>query len=57
MVPLGPQDMQDALAQTGAELPQNPGMLAALAAGSVGDALRLLNLDAARLHVPDWGSR
>ncbi|MCB1364189.1 MAG: DNA polymerase III subunit delta' [Rhodobacteraceae bacterium] len=51
MVPLGPQDMQDALAQTGAELPQNPGMLAALAAGSVGDALRLLNLDGLRLYA------
>jgi DNA polymerase-3 subunit delta' len=36
--------MQAALMQSGAELPSNPDHLAALAAGSVGAALRLLNL-------------
>ncbi|MBK0329154.1 DNA polymerase III subunit delta' [Rhodobacteraceae bacterium F11138] len=44
--PLGSADMQSALAQTGAALPEGPAQsehLAALAAGSVGDALRLVN--------------
>ncbi|MCD9148559.1 DNA polymerase III subunit delta' [Pseudophaeobacter flagellatus] len=44
LAPLGPDDMQAALAQAGAELPENTAHLAALAAGSVGAALRLLNL-------------
>ncbi|MFV0512747.1 MAG: DNA polymerase III subunit delta' [Jhaorihella sp.] len=51
LAPLSPQDMQAALAQTGADLPERPEMLAALAAGSVGDALRLLNLDGLRLYA------
>ncbi|WP_298932910.1 DNA polymerase III subunit delta' [uncultured Ruegeria sp.] len=42
--PLGPEDMQAALAQTGADVPAQPDHLAALAAGSVGDAVRLINL-------------
>ncbi|WP_293575136.1 DNA polymerase III subunit delta' [Phaeobacter sp.] len=42
--PLGPDDMQAALAQAGAELPEQTAHLAALANGSVGAALRLLNL-------------
>lgn len=42
--PLNAEDMQAALMQSGAELPSNPDHLAALAAGSVGAALRLLNL-------------
>ncbi len=41
---LGPGDMQSALAQTGAEVPAQADHLAALAAGSVGDAVRLINL-------------
>lgn len=42
--PLSPPDMQAALAQAGADLPPNPDHLAALAAGSVGEAVRLINL-------------
>lgn len=42
--PLSAQDMQSALEQAGAELPENTEHLTALAAGSVGAALRLLNL-------------
>ncbi|MFC3615271.1 DNA polymerase III subunit delta' [Lutimaribacter marinistellae] len=41
---LGPGDLQDALAQTGCEIPGDPTHLAALAAGSVGDAIRLTTL-------------
>lgn len=50
LAPLGAQDMQAALAQAGTDLPDNPDQLAALAAGSVGGALRLLNLDGLRLY-------
>jgi len=42
--PLAPAEMATALAQTGAELSGNPEALATLSAGSVGAALRLLNL-------------
>jgi DNA polymerase III subunit delta' len=42
--PLSAPDMQSALDQSGAELAGNPDHLAALASGSVGAALRLLNL-------------
>ncbi|NOD34828.1 MULTISPECIES: DNA polymerase III subunit delta' [unclassified Ruegeria] len=42
--PLSPQDMQTALSQTGTEVPAQTEHLAALAAGSVGDAVRLINL-------------
>ncbi|MEM7319899.1 MAG: DNA polymerase III subunit delta' [Pseudomonadota bacterium] len=41
---LGPKDMRSAVEQTGAILPDNPDHLTALAAGSVGFALRLINL-------------
>lgn len=41
---LSPADMQAALQQSGADLPDAPEHLAALAGGSVGTALRLLNL-------------
>lgn len=50
LAPLGAPDMQAALAQAGADLPDNPDQLAALASGSVGAALRLLNLDGLRLY-------
>ena len=43
--PLGPDDMARALEQAGAELPPDTAALSALAAGSVGAALRLLALD------------
>lgn len=43
--PLSPPDMAEALAQAGADLPDNTDALSALAAGSVGAALRLLSLD------------
>ncbi|WP_171097015.1 DNA polymerase III subunit delta' [Ruegeria sp. HKCCD7255] len=49
--PLGPDDMNAALAQTGAELPQNTDHLAALAAGSVGDAVRLVNLGGLEIYA------
>jgi DNA polymerase III subunit delta' len=52
--PLGPEDMQAALNQAGAALPDTPEQtahLAALAAGSVGVALRLLSLDGLRLYA------
>ncbi|WP_122072996.1 DNA polymerase III subunit delta' [Pseudophaeobacter sp. EL27] len=49
--PLLPDDMQSALAQAGAELPDNTAHLTALAAGSVGAALRLLNLDGLKIYA------
>ncbi len=49
--PLSPEDMKAALSQAGAVLPDHPERLAALAAGSVGDALRLLNLDGLRIYA------
>ncbi|EEE38724.1 DNA polymerase III subunit delta [Rhodobacteraceae bacterium KLH11] len=49
--PLGAEDMQAALAQTGADLTGQPGHLAALAAGSVGDAVRLINLGGLELYA------
>ncbi len=42
--PLSTDDMQAALAQTGTQTPENTDHLNALAAGSVGDAIRLINL-------------
>ena len=42
--PLGPQDMAEALAEAGAE-DTNAAALSELAAGSVGEAIRLANLD------------
>ncbi len=49
--PLGPEDMQAALTQTGAELPAQPDHLAALSAGSVGDAVRLINLGGLEIYA------
>lgn len=49
--PLDPQDMQAALDQAGADLPADTAHLTALAAGSVGAALRLLALDGTRLYA------
>lgn len=48
--PLTPEDMQSALAQTGAALPDNPQHLAALANGSVGVALRLITLGGLQIY-------
>ncbi|MCL6283930.1 DNA polymerase III subunit delta' [Ruegeria sp. 2012CJ41-6] len=48
--PLSPEDMQAALAQAGADAPSDAAHLAALAAGSVGAALRLINLDGLRIY-------
>ncbi|WP_170548104.1 DNA polymerase III subunit delta' [Ruegeria atlantica] len=49
--PLGPKDMQAALVQTGADLPAQTDHLAALAAGSVGDAVRLINLGGLEIYA------
>ena len=49
--PLNPDDMQAALVRTGTPTPANPEYLAALAAGSVGDALRLTNLDGLKIYA------
>jgi DNA polymerase III subunit delta' len=48
--PLGAQDMRTALGATGIEMPGNPDHLFALAAGSVGDALRLTNLGGLQIY-------
>ena len=48
--PLAPDDMQRALEQAEAELPVDPSHLSALAAGSVGAAMRLLSLDGPKLY-------
>lgn len=49
--PLSPDDMQSALAQTGAALPDNGEHLAALASGSVGVALRLITLGGLQIYA------
>lgn len=49
-LPLSPADLQQALAQTGADVPANADALAALTAGSVGDALRLIHEDGLDLY-------
>ena len=49
--PLDAEDMQSALVQAGADLPENTSHLAALAAGSVGAALRLLNLNGLKIYA------
>ena len=51
LAPLGPDDMQKALSQTGAELSGVSDHLAALAAGSVGDAVRLINLGGLEIYA------
>ena len=48
--PLGPADLQAALDQTGIDLPAETDHLTALAAGSVGAALRVLSLDGLALY-------
>ncbi|MDU8911982.1 DNA polymerase III subunit delta' [Aestuariicoccus sp. MJ-SS9] len=54
--PLGPEDMATALAQAGAEAsPAQTGALATLSAGSVGAAVRLLNLDGLKLYAEILG--
>ena len=49
--PLGPQDMHTALSATGVVMPANTDHLSALAAGSVGDAMRLINLDGLKIYA------
>ena len=52
LAPLGAEDMAQALAQAGAEVPQDQAAaLTELSAGSVGVALRLLNLDGLTLYA------
>ncbi|HID66865.1 MAG TPA: DNA polymerase III subunit delta', partial [Roseibacterium sp.] len=51
LVPLGPDDMTRALGETGAGTPEQPEHLAALASGSVGDALRLINLGGLQIYA------
>ena len=50
LAPLDADAMQSALAQTGADLPDDSAALAALAAGSVGAALRLSGLNGLTLY-------
>ncbi|KUJ79284.1 DNA polymerase III subunit delta' [Ruegeria profundi] len=49
--PLGSEEMKSALKQTGAELPAQTEHLAALSAGSVGDAVRLINLGGLKIYA------
>ncbi|APZ53975.1 DNA polymerase III subunit delta' [Salipiger abyssi] len=52
LAPLSPEDMKSALDQAGAQVgPQDAQALAALSAGSVGAAMRLLNHDGLRLYA------
>lgn len=48
--PLSPQDMTQALEQARIDLPDNPLGLAELAAGSVGEAMRLINLGGMQMY-------
>lgn len=48
--PLGPDDMTRALAATGLEMPADPAPLHMLAAGSVGAAIRLVQLDGLAIY-------
>ena len=48
--PLSPEDMATALAATG-DAPDNPIPLAELSGGSVGEAIRILNLDGLKLYA------
>lgn len=50
LVPLRPEDMTRALSQAGIDAPETEA-LAALSAGSVGDAIRLVQLDGLRLYA------
>jgi DNA polymerase III subunit delta' len=49
--PLSADDMQSALAQTDVQVPDNSEHLAALASGSVGAALRLINLGGLQIYA------
>ncbi|MFW8634490.1 DNA polymerase III subunit delta' [Cribrihabitans pelagius] len=49
--PLSPADMQAALVQSGVEMPAEMEHLAALAGGSVGAALRLINLGGLKIYA------
>lgn len=49
--PLSADDMQSALAQTGTQAPEEGEHLAALASGSVGAALRLINLGGLQIYA------
>ena len=51
LAPLEEEDMQAALVQTGAEMPDRADHLTALAAGSVGDAVRLINLGGLEIYA------
>ncbi|MCF6234186.1 MAG: DNA polymerase III subunit delta' [Rhodobacteraceae bacterium] len=51
LAPLGPDDMIRALGNTGVETPDQPDHLAALASGSVGEALRLINLGGLQIYA------
>lgn len=51
VAPLGAEPMQAALRQAGAEITGDPEALAALAGGSVGNALRLLNLGGMEIYA------
>ncbi|WP_343116850.1 DNA polymerase III subunit delta' [Ostreiculturibacter nitratireducens] len=50
LAPLGPADMEAALSQAGTEA-VDPAALAALSGGSVGEAIRLVNLDGLQLYA------
>ncbi len=47
---LGSEDMSQALVQAGLDLPEGSNGLVVLAEGSVGDAVRLINLDGMRIY-------
>ncbi|MEB8386867.1 DNA polymerase III subunit delta' [Rhodobacteraceae bacterium KMM 6894] len=49
--PLNPEDMAAALAQAGVETGGNAPALAALSGGSVGESVRLINLDGLRIYA------
>ena len=51
LMPLGPQDLADALTQAGGDIaPEDRPALAELSGGSVGEAFRLTNLDGLKLY-------
>ncbi len=49
--PLSSSDMRAALEQAGTDMPEQPEQLTALAAGSVGDAVRLINLGGLEIYA------
>jgi DNA polymerase-3 subunit delta' len=48
---LSPEDMTAALMQAGIDIPDDTAALAELAAGSVGEAVRLINLDGLKIYA------